>query len=48
LNVLINLAWIRDEAFIKSVREEAAKILSDVEYRKDRILKKILEEMSAP
>ena len=48
LNVLINLAWIRDEAFIKSVREEAAKILSNVEYRKDCILKKILEEMSAP
>ncbi len=45
LNVLINLTGLSDEEYRKRVREEADRILQEVEQGKDRVMEKVLREM---
>ncbi len=45
LNILINLAGISDEEYVKKTREEADSILSQVEKKKDEVMKKVLSQL---
>jgi len=45
LNVLTNLVWIRDQESIKSMKEEAAKIVKEIKNREKDVLKKVIERM---
>ena len=45
LNVLTNLAWIRDRDFVESANEVASRIVKEVESRKEQVLKKVVKRM---
>ncbi len=45
LNVLINLSGLSDEGYVKSTKEEADRMLNEIEKRKDEILQKVLSQL---